>query len=84
MMLVSEFITDKLNPSFLNNFGIEKVEHEDTKVIFHMEDTFNFIIWLLDFEITYMIKHFPSSTLDQVIISAFDFDKIYKYTERFE
>ena len=83
-ILVGEIITDKLNQNFLSDFYIEKVETEVGRVVFHMEDTYNFIVWLLDFEISYILKHFPNSTPDQVIISAFDFDKIYKYIEKVE
>ena len=81
MILTSEIITDELNNNFLNKFGIEKVEHEDTKVIFHMEDTFYFEVWILEFGIGYIMKHFPSSTLDQVIIATYDFDKLYSHME---
>lgn len=63
----------------INKFGIEKIEKEDRQVIFFMEDTFNFEVWLLDFQMGYIMKHFPSSTLDQVIISIDDYHKIEKY-----
>lgn len=63
----------------MNKFYIERMEIEENQVIFHMEDTYNFEVWLLDFEMGYIMKHFPSSTLDQVIISIHDYHKIEKY-----
>lgn len=63
----------------MSKFYIERMEIEEDQVIFHMEDTYNFEVWLLDFEMGYIMKHFPSSTLDQVIISIHDYHKIEKY-----
>ena len=63
----------------INKFGIENIEKEDTQVIFFMEDTYNFEIWLLDFEISYTMKHFVDGSLNQVIISIDDYSKIEKY-----
>ena len=74
-------IIDKnvVNMDIINKFGIENIEKEDTQVIFFMEDTYNFEIWLLDFEISYTMKHFVDGSLNQVIISIDDYSKIEKY-----
>ena len=63
----------------INKFGIERIEKENTKVTFFMEDTYNFELWILDFEMNYIMKHFASATLDQIIISIDDYNKIEKY-----
>lgn len=63
----------------INKFYIENIEKDENQVIFFMEDTYNFEVWLLDFEINYIMKHFASATLNQVIISADDYSKIEKY-----
>ena len=63
----------------INKFGIECIKKDENQVIFFMEDTYNFEVWLLDFEISYTMKHFVNGSLDQVIISADDYSKIEKY-----
>ena len=44
-----------------------------------MEDTFYFERWLLDFEVEYVMKHFVDGSLDQIIISLRDYEKIDKF-----
>lgn len=63
----------------INKFYIESIEKDKNQVIFFMEDTYNFEVWLLDFEISYTMKHFVDGSLDQVIISIEDYSKIEKY-----
>ena len=63
----------------INKFYIENIEKDENQVIFFMEDTYNFEVWLLDFEISYTMKHFVDGSLDQVIISIEDYSKIEKY-----
>lgn len=63
----------------MNKFYIERMEIEENQVTFHMEDTYNFEVWLLDFEIGYTMKHFVDGSLDQIIISIVDYAKIEKY-----
>ena len=63
----------------INKFYIESIEKDKKQVIFFMEDTYNFEVWLLDFEISYTMKHFVDGSLDQVIISIEDYSKIEKY-----
>ncbi len=63
----------------INKFYIENIEKDENQVIFFMEDTYNFEVWLLDFEMNYTMKHFVDGSLDQVIISIDDYSKIEKY-----
>ena len=63
----------------INKFYIDNIEMDENQVIFFMEDTYNFEVWLLDFEISYTMKHFVDGSLDQVIISIEDYSKIEKY-----
>ena len=63
----------------INKFYIDNIEMDENQVIFFMEDTYNFEVWLLDFEIGYTMKHFVDGSLDQVIISIVDYAKIEKY-----
>ena len=63
----------------IDRFGIEEIKKEDNQVIFLMEDTFYFERWLLDFEVEYMMKHFVDGSLDQVIISLQDYERIVKF-----
>ena len=63
----------------INKFYIESIEKDKNQVIFFMGDTYNFEVWLLDFEISYTMKHFVDGSLDQVIISIEDYSKIEKY-----
>ena len=63
----------------INKFYIDNIEKDENQVIFFMEDTYNFEVWLLDFEISYTMKHFVDGSLDQVIISIDDYSKIEKY-----
>ena len=63
----------------INKFYIENIEKDGNQVIFFMEDTYNFEVWLLDFEISYIMKHFVDGSLDQIIISIEDYSKIEKY-----
>lgn len=65
--------------NIIEEFGIDCIKKEEQKVIFFMEDTFNFEVWLLDFEMNYVMKHFVDGSLDQIIISAEDYKKIDKY-----
>ena len=63
----------------LDRFGVEEIKKEDNQVIFLMEDTFYFERWLLDFEVEYVMKHFVDGSLDQVIISLQDYERIVKF-----
>lgn len=63
----------------INKFYIDNIEKDENQVIFFMEDTYNFEVWLLDFEISYTMKHFVEGSLDQVIISIDDYSRIEKY-----
>lgn len=63
----------------INKFYIDNIEMDENQVIFYMEDTYNFEVWLLDFEISYTMKHLVDGSLDQVIISVDDYSKIEKY-----
>lgn len=63
----------------INKFYIENIEKDENQLIFFMEDTYNFEVWLLDFEMNYTMKHFVDGSLDQVIISIDDYSKIEKY-----
>ena len=63
----------------INKFYIENIEKDENQVIFFMEDTYNFEVWLLDFEMNYTMKHFVDGSLGQVIISIDDYSKIEKY-----
>lgn len=63
----------------INKFYIDNIEKDENQVIFYMEDTYNFEVWLLDFEIEYMMKHFVDGSLDQVIISLQDYERIVKF-----
>lgn len=63
----------------INKFYIENIEKDENQVIFFMEDTYNFEVWLLDFEISYIMKHFVDGSLDQIIISIEDYTRIEKY-----
>lgn len=65
--------------NIIEEFGIDCIKKEEQEVIFFMEDTFNFEVWLLDFEMNYTMKHFVDGSLDQIIISAEDYKKIDKY-----
>ena len=65
--------------NILDRFGIEEIKKEDNQVIFLMEDTFYFERWLLDFEGEYVMKHFVDGSLDQVIISLQDYERIVKF-----
>ena len=65
--------------NILDRFGVEEIKKEDNQVIFLMEDTFYFERWLLDFEVEYMMKHFVDGSLDQVIISLQDYERIVKF-----
>ena len=65
--------------NILDRFGIEWIKKEDNQVIFLMEDTFYFERWLLDFEVEYVMKHFVDGSLDQVIISLQDYERIVKF-----
>ena len=65
--------------NILDRFGVEEIKKEDNQVIFLMEDTFYFERWLLDFEVKYMMKHFVDGSLDQVIISFLDYERISKF-----
>lgn len=65
--------------NIIEEFGIDCIKKEEQEVIFFMEDTFNFEVWLLDFEMNYVMKHFVDGSLDQIIISAEDYKKIDKY-----
>ena len=65
--------------NILDRFGIEGIKKEDNQVIFLMEDTFYFERWLLDFEVEYVMKHFVDGSLDQVIISLQDYERIVKF-----
>ena len=64
--------------NILDRFGIEGIKKEDNQVIFLMEDTFYFERWLLDFELEYVMRHFVDGSLDQVIISLQDYERIVK------
>ena len=68
-----------INVDIINKFYIENIEKDENQVIFFMEDTYNFEVWLLDFEMNYTMKHFVDGSLDQVIISIDDYSKIEKY-----
>ena len=68
-----------INMNILDRFGIEGIKKEDNQVIFLMEDTFYFERWLLDFEVEYVMKHFVDGSLDQVIISLQDYERIVKF-----
>ena len=68
-----------INMNILDRFGIEGIKKEDNQVIFLMEDTFYFERWLLDFEVEYVMKHFIDGSLDQVIISLQDYERIVKF-----
>lgn len=63
----------------IDEFGMDCIKKDDIQVIFFMEDTFKFEVWLLDFEMNYTMKHFVDGSLDQIIISAEDYKKIDKY-----
>ena len=63
----------------IDEFGIDCMKKDDMQVIFFMEDTFKFEVWLLNFEMNYTMKHFVDGSLDQIIISAEDYKKIDKY-----
>ena len=63
----------------INKFYIDNIEKDENQVIFYMEDTYNFEVWLLDFEIEYMMKHFVDGSIDQVIISFNDYERIAKF-----
>ena len=63
----------------IDRFGIKYLQKDDDYVIFFMEDTFNFEVWILDFQVGYTMNHFVDGSLDQIIISAEDFSKIEKY-----
>ena len=65
--------------NIIEEFGIDCIKKEEQEVIFFMEDTFNFEVWILDFEMNYVMKHFVDGSLDQIIISAEDYKKIDKY-----
>ena len=65
--------------NILDRFGVEEIKKEDNQVIFLMEDTFYFERWLLDFKVEYMMKHFVDGSLDQVIISFHDYERISKF-----
>ena len=65
--------------NILDRFGVEEIKKEDNQVIFLMEDTFYFERWLLDFEVEYVMKHFVDGSLDQVIISHRDYERIAKF-----
>ena len=65
--------------NILDRFGVEEIKKEDNQVIFLMEDTFYFERWLLDFEVEYMMKHFVDGSIDQVIISFNDYERIAKF-----
>ena len=65
--------------NILDRFGIEGIKKEDNQVIFLMEDTFYFERWLLDFEVGYVMRHFVDGSLDQVIISLQDYERIVKF-----
>ena len=65
--------------NILDRFGVEEIKKEDNQVIFLMEDTFFFERWLLDFEVEYMMKHFVDGSIDQVIISFNDYERIVKF-----
>ena len=65
--------------NIIGRFGIEEIKKEDNQVIFLMEDTFYFESWLLDFEVEYMMKHFVDGSIDQVIISFNDYERIAKF-----
>ena len=68
-----------INVDIINKFYIENIEKDENQLIFFMEDTYNFEVWLLDFEMNYTMKHFVDGSLDQVIISIDDYSKIEKY-----
>ena len=68
-----------INVDIINKFYIENIEKDENQVIFFMEDTYNFEVWLLDFEMNYTMKHFVDGSLDQVIIYIDDYSKIEKY-----
>ena len=68
-----------INMNILDRFGIEGIKKEDNQVIFLMEDTFYFERWLLDFEVGYVMRHFVDGSLDQVIISLQDYERIVKF-----
>lgn len=68
-----------INVDIINKFYIENIEKDENQVIFFMEDTYNFEVWLLDFEISYIMKHFVDGSLDQIIISIEDYTRIEKY-----
>lgn len=68
-----------INVDIINKFYIENIEKDENQVIFFMEDTYNFEVWLLDFEMNYTMNHFVDGSLDQVIISIDDYSKIEKY-----
>ena len=63
----------------INKFYIENIEKDENQVILYMEDTYNFEVWLLDFEISYIMKHFVDGSLDQIIVSIEDYTRIEKY-----
>ena len=63
----------------LDRFGVEEIKKKNNQVIFLMEDTFYFERWLLDFEVEYVMKHFVDGSLDQIIISLRDYEKIDKF-----
>lgn len=63
----------------INKFHIENIEKDENQVTFFMEDTYDFEVWLLNFEIGYTMKHLVDGSLDQVIISIDDYSKIEKY-----
>ena len=65
--------------NILDRFGVEEIKKEDNQVIFLMEDTFYFERWLLDFEVGYVMRHFVDGSLDQIIISLQDYEKIDKF-----
>ena len=62
--------------NILDRFGVEEIKKEDNQVIFLMEDTFYFERWLLDFEVGYVMRHFVDGSLDQIIISLQDYEKM--------
>ena len=70
---------EALKMNVIDEFDIDCIKKDSDQVIFFMEDTFNFEVWLLDFEMNYTMKHFVDGSLNQVIISREDYKKIDKY-----